>query len=292
MPRRSEEVTLGAEVLREWRLPVPEGGKSARGSALVIGGAATNPGAVLLAGVAALRAGAGVLQMAVARSAAAALSIAVPEARVVGLAETGTGSVAGELDDGLAGMVSEAAVVLVGPGLDDVEHTHTLLRRVIASARPGGAVVLDAYALGALSREPELLRDRGGPAVLTPNGAEAGILLGEDPAEDADDGELAARVADRYGAVVCLSGRVAAPDGGRWRERNGHPGLGTSGSGDVLAGIVAGLISRGASAEQAACWGSYAHAVAGQRLVPRYGRLGLLARELVDQVPATIAELQ
>ena len=86
-----------------------------------------------------------------------------------------------------------------------------------------------------------------------------------------------------------LYGRVAAPGGGAWRDENADVGLGTSGSGDVLAGIMAGLLARGAEPAQAACWGTYVHAMAGQRLVPRMGRTGYLARELVDEVAPTIA---
>ena len=93
----------------------------------------------------------------------------------------------------------------------------------------------------------------------------------------------------RYEAVVSLYGHVAAPDGRGWREESGDAGLGTSGSGDVLAGLLAGLLSRGADPAQAACWGSFAHSVSGQRLIPRYGRIGFLARELLDEIPRTLA---
>lgn len=99
----------------------------------------------------------------------------------------------------------------------------------------------------------------------------------------------AAGIAVRYGAVTSLYGHIAAPDGRAWREETGDVGLGTSGSGDVRAGIVAGLLSRGAEPAQAACWAAYAHAASGQRLGPRFGRIGFLARELLDEVPYTLA---
>jgi NAD(P)H-hydrate repair Nnr-like enzyme with NAD(P)H-hydrate dehydratase domain len=89
--------------------------------------------------------------------------------------------------------------------------------------------------------------------------------------------------------VVSLYGHIAAPDGRSWREESADAGLGTSGSGDVRAGIVAGLLGRGAEPAQAACWGAYVHAISGQRLAPRHGRTGFLARELVDEVAATLA---
>ncbi|MFD6696147.1 NAD(P)H-hydrate dehydratase [Micromonospora aurantiaca (nom. illeg.)] len=285
MPSRSDVITPA--LLRDWALPVPTGGKEARGTVLVVGGSRFTPGAVLLAGVAALRAGAGVLQLAAAESTAASLSIQVPEALVIGLPETGDGAVRGDPGDLLRGLVAEADVVAVGPGLTDIEATGELLRLVLDAAGRETALVLDAYALGALSHAPELLAGSGRKAVLTPNLTEARHLLGRDPGDDLD--AEAVELAGRYDAVVSLYGHIATPDGRAWREESGDAGLGTSGSGDVRAGLLAGLLSRGAGPAQAACWAAFAHAVSGQRLVPRYGRIGFLARELLDEIPYTIA---
>ncbi|MFF5078682.1 NAD(P)H-hydrate dehydratase [Actinoplanes sp. NPDC000266] len=270
MPQR----VITPKVLREWPLPDPQGGKESRGTVLVVGGSKFTPGAVLLAGVAALRAGAGRLQLAVAEETTIALSIAVPEAKVVGLPGTG-----------LAG---EADVIALGPGLDDIDETTTLMREVLGEARPETAVVLDAYALGALSKDAGLLPSPE-RAVLTPNMVEAEHLLGRSPGDD--PAAASVELAEKYGAVVSLYGHIAAPDGRRWVEESGDVGLGTSGSGDARAGIVAGLLARGADPAQAACWAAYVHSVSGQRLTPRHGRTGFLARELVDEVAHTIATL-
>ncbi len=276
MPSRSEEVLITPRLLRDWPLPDPRGDKESRGTVLVVGGSQFNPGAVLLAGVAALRAGAGRLQLAVAGESAVPLSIAVPEAKVVGLSGAG---------DEVLELARKADVVALGPGLDDIEQTAELMRSVLGAAGPDTAVVLDAYALGALSKDAGLLGQRR--AVLTPNVTEAEILLGRDPGDDLAAAAL--ELARRHQAVVSLYGHIAAPDGRQWREESGDAGLGTSGSGDVRAGIVAGLLGRGADPAQAACWAAFAHAVSGQRLAPRYGRIGFLARELVDEVAFTIA---
>lgn len=289
MPSPCEPRVITPRLLRDWPLPVPEGGKDARGTVLVIGGSRFTPGAVLLAGVAALRAGAGVLQLAVSESTAAALSIQVPEALVIGLPETPDGSVAGQPPDRLVDLVARAGVIAIGPGLDNVDETQTLLRNVLDVAAPETAVVLDAYALGALSRDPDLLVNRPQPVVLTPNLVEAHYLLGREPGEDLI--AAATLLADRYAAVVSLYGHIATPGGQTWREESADTGLGTSGSGDVRAGIVAGLLSCGADGAQAACWGAYAHAASGQGLAPRFGRIGFLARELLDEVPHTLAGL-
>jgi len=272
------ERVITPRLLRDWPLPDPQGGKEGRGTVLVMGGSRSTPGAVLLAGVAALRAGAGRLQLAAESSTVSALSIAVPEAKVVGLA-----GVADELHQ----LAADADVVALGPGLDDIDVAAGLLHLVLDATGKDTAIVLDAYALGALSKEPDLLAGRGGRVVLTPNVTEAAHLLGREPGDDL--AAEAAVLAQRYQATVTLFGHIAVPDGRCWREESGDVGLGTSGSGDVRAGIVAGLLGRGAEPAQAACWGAFAHAVSGQRLAPRYGRTGFLARELVDEVAYTIA---
>src|SRR4051812_2919639 len=160
------EFVITPRLLREWPLPDPEGDKESRGTVLVVGGSRFNPGAVLLAGVAALRAGAGRLQLAGAEETAVALSIAVPEAKVVGLPRPDQ-----PLPDEVLELAREADVVALGPGLDDVDHAAVLMRAVLGAADVGAGVVLDAYALGALSKDAGLLRQRR--AVLTPNVTEA-----------------------------------------------------------------------------------------------------------------------
>lgn len=288
MPRS----TITPSLLRDWPLPASTAGKGSRGTVLIVGGSRSTPGAVLLAGIAALRAGAGRLQLAVTASTATALSIAVPEAAVLGLPETGAGGVSRDLPKELLDRAGDATAVAVGPGLDDVEETAALLEVLCDALSPDAGLVVDAYALGALSRRPDLLKGRSFRTVLTPNVVEAGYLLGRPVDEPVEDLPAAAHaIAERYGAVVSLYGQVAAPDGRHWSEESGDTGLGTSGSGDVLAGATAGLLARGAEPAQAACWATWAHAVSGQRLAPRHGRTGFLARELLEEIAYTLGTI-
>ena len=102
---------------------------------------------------------------------------------------------------------------------------------------------------------------------------------------------LAQRFAKRWGAVVALKGPqtcIACPQASCWRHVASCPGLATSGSGDVLAGIVAGLAARGATPEQAAVWGVFIHARAGEQLAREVGEVGFLARELPAKVPGVM----
>jgi ADP-dependent NAD(P)H-hydrate dehydratase len=275
-------------LLRGWNLSQEASSKEDRGTVLVIGGARRTPGAAMLTGLAALRVGAGRLTMAVAESTAVAVAVAVPESGVVGLPETGAGAVRGSGASLLEKDLASASVVVVGPGLDDAEEAAALLQGIAPLLNPDAALVLDAYALGVLPGLPDLCREWGGRMVLTPNPAEAARLLDRD---SVDMGAAVTEVAATYNAVVSGQGLVAAPDGRSWEIPAGNPGLGTSGSGDVLAGVTGGLLARNADPAQAACWGTYLHATAGDRLSASMGPMSFLARELLAAMPPILAEL-
>jgi hydroxyethylthiazole kinase-like uncharacterized protein yjeF len=274
-------------LLRQWPMPDPGSSKYGRGQVLVVGGAARTPGSVLLAGEAALRVGGGHLQLAVAESVAAALAVAVPEAGVLAMAQTASGSVRGSAADRLSDAGS-ADVVVIGPGLDDADEAADLLTTLVPMLGDEATVLLDAYALGVLPGLDDVQHRLRGRLVLTPNSEEMRRLLGDEPGDTTGG---AAQIADKYDAVVTSSGYVAGPDGRCWQMSTGHTGLGTSGSGDVLAGTVAGLLARGADLDQAACWGTHLHAASGDRLAARQGPLGFLARDLLGELPLLLVEL-
>jgi ADP-dependent NAD(P)H-hydrate dehydratase len=293
MTSTPEQVTPA--VLREWPLPDPGESKHSRGHVVVIGGAVSTPGAVLLAGVASLRVGAGVLAMAVPEPVATALAIAVPEAAVIGWSEPADHALSGTDRHRLERLLGQANAVVLGPGLHGVEPARTLVAAVAHALPAHVPIVIDAYALGVLPDLPAHAAQLAGRAVLTPNQNEAGYLLDVDAAEvgdTADPTEIARAIAERWQAVVSFQGAVARPDGWCHSVSAGHPGLGTSGSGDVLAGAIGGLLARGADPAQAACWGTYVHAAAGDRLAAQVGRLGFLAREILEHLPLVLTEVQ
>jgi hydroxyethylthiazole kinase-like uncharacterized protein yjeF len=269
------------QLLRGWPLPTPDdsGTKHDRGTVLVVGGAASTPGAVLLAGLAALRVGAGRLQVATVEATAVALGVTLPEAMVVGLAPA-------DLAAGLLERSDDDTTVVLGPGLLSEDETLELLKAALPELRCRG-LVLDAVALIALAGNAELLGGRDN-VLLTPNDGELAALL---DGADLSGLDATVKVAADYGAVVSTRGWVVTPDGKAWRDEAGGVGLGTSGSGDVLAGVVGGLLARGAAPAQAGVWGQYAHAAAGDRLAARLGRMGFLARELLDELPPVLTSL-
>jgi hydroxyethylthiazole kinase-like uncharacterized protein yjeF len=278
-------------LLRGWPLPEPHGSKYGRGQVLVVGGARATPGAAMLAGLAALRVGGGRLSLAVARSVAPAVAVAVPEAGVRGLEEDDDGDVTGTDAGVLAKDAGRADVVLLGPGLGEPSGTLALLRGLVPHVPPEVPVVLDAFALGVLSDAPEDVLDAlRGRLVLTPNLVELARLLGREEIEDDDAADAVVEAAGRFDAVVCGHGFVSAGDR-LWRKTTGHTGLGTSGSGDVMGGALAGLVARGADPAQAAVWAMHLHAAAGDSLTARVGKVGFLARELLDELPHRLHEL-
>jgi ADP-dependent NAD(P)H-hydrate dehydratase len=291
----SRPAAVAPALLRRWALPRPDaqGDKESRGRVLVVGGAPSLPGAVVLAATAALRAGAGKLQIATCRSIATAVGIAVPESLVVALPETRAGAIAAGGARVLRDHAAHTQALLVGPGLtgDPGALLAALVRRVT-----GATVVVDAGALAPLGRRRTLLHPLAGRAVVTPHAAEMAALLGLDVGEvEADAPAVARRAARELRAVVALKGPttvVAAPDGRAWAYDGGDVGLATSGSGDTLAGVVAGLAARGCEPAQAAVWAVYTHGAAGNALARRVGRVGFLARELLAEVPRVLQRLQ
>jgi hydroxyethylthiazole kinase-like uncharacterized protein yjeF len=294
MSRPQPDPTLVTpQILRNWRLPEPTGGKESRGSILVVGGSTETLGAVTLAAEAALRSGAGKLQVVVPSKVAPHVSIALPEALVRGVPSTEAGAICGSSTELFLDLAQRASAVLVGPGMADEKETRQLVEALLPELE--GPVVLDALGLAAVTEDPSCLHRLGHRVVLTPNPTELAIALHVEPDELAEDpAGGAGRLAEQAHATVGLGGAtswVAAPDGRVWQDESGGAGLGVSGSGDVRAGVVAGLLARGAEPEQAAVWASYLHGRAGERLAATVGRLGFLARELPPEIPRVMAEV-
>jgi hydroxyethylthiazole kinase-like uncharacterized protein yjeF len=261
---------------------------------LVVGGSRYTPGAVLLAGVAALRAGAGKLQVATGERNAPHVAAAIPEARVFALPETKAGRLARPAVRVLEDHLGKAQAVCVGPGMIEDSSVVSFVKETI-KLRGEARVVLDAGGVACLAGGLELLHTAAGRAVVTPNAEELAEIYGAGKREISDAPlEAARRAAADFRAVVALKGRetfIASPDGRVFVNRAGSVGLATSGSGDVLAGVVAGLLARGAEPFDAAAWGVYLHALAGEAVAARVGPLGFLARELSPEIPRLMAEL-
>jgi len=287
----SHAIDVTTELLQQWPLPQPtEGGdKEDRGRVLIIGGSREMPGAVILAAMASLRAGAGKLTVATGASVAQLVAQALPEARVIGLQETSEGGIRNEE---VARLPQEAHAVVVGPGMQDEQAAARFAADVIERFEDA-CIVLDAFAMSTLKGRKQHFEKRA--IIATPHAGEMAHLTDlSKEAIRADPSEIACQYSRTWNVVLALKGAttfIAEPAGELWRHQGGSVGLGTSGSGDVLAGVIAGLAARGAAAAQASVWGVSLHARAGRALATRLGSLGFLAREIPAEIPRLMQEL-
>ncbi len=287
-PRAPRVLTIDDRRLRAWPLPTlaDDADKEARGRLLLVAGSAPMPGAAMLAAEAALRAGVGKVQLATDRAVTGLVAAALPELYVVALPR------AGVRRDGerLIRLASACDALGIGPGMAEGAALRALLRRLLVDRRLARvAMVIDAAALIELAalRADGALPER--PLVLTPHAGEAAAMLGRTKASILADPRAAALAcARRFAAVAMIKGAdtwIAAPDGALYRCSSGCVGLATAGSGDVLAGIIGGLLARGATPIQAAAWGAHVHGRCGEALARRVGAIGFLARELAGEIP-------
>ncbi len=281
-------IEITPQLLQAWPLPQPdaEGDKESRGRVLVVAGSREIPGAAVLAATAALRAGAGKLQIAAPASVAAAIAMAVPEARVIAMPETPAGGFAASGIDLLAESAQQAHAVLAGPGMMGAQASCDFVR-VLMRHCTNCTLVLDALAMDALQGSGPVAQ----PLIVTPHAGEMAHLTGDTKESIQDDPQgTARRAAEHWNCTAVLKGASSfiACAQGIWVHRAGTPGLATSGSGDVLAGIIAGLATRGATPHQAAAWGVALHARAGANLAQRMGPVGYLARELAAELPGLL----
>ena len=274
-------------LLANWPLPSLEEGKAKRGQALIIAGGVEMPGGAVLTGTAALRAGAGVVQVATAESAVLAVATAVPELYVVGIAsddEHRQGSLRTVVE-----LAKLADVVLIGPGLRDEEIIRSLLPELLMMDHLN-ALVIDAKAIAVAA---EFLPAKGklhGKTILTPHAGEMEDIAKASKEETEQDPlRLVREVAGKLGSVILLKQGpkvlICAADGAAYLNDGGNVGLDTAGSGDVLAGVLAGLCARGVEPLQAAVYGASALARAGEKLAQAIGPVGYLARELLPEIP-------
>lgn len=271
----------------------PDAHKGTFGHVLIVAGSRGKTGAALLAAGAAARAGAGLTTLAAAGSLLVVLEGRVREVMSEPLPEEPEGAPA--VGDGVAvdRLLAGRAAVVCGPGLGQTAGARALVHRIVRQAR--APLVLDADGLNAIAGTT-LLRERPGPTVVTPHPGEMARLLGRPTAEvQADRIATARRFATAHGVVTVLKGArtvIAAPDGAAAISPTGNPGMGSGGMGDVLAGIVGGLLAQGLDPMAASCLAVFAHGAAADGVAARRGEVGLLAGDLLDELPPTIARLQ
>ena len=267
--------------------PVVDGDKETKGRILVIAGSREVPGAALLTATAAMRAGAGKLKIATGESVAREIGVAMPEAMVLGLPEDGEGALASGAAGSLAEQAAEVDAIVAGPGLKESESCKRVADALLASE---ARIALDAALLRCL--EPLPAHEHSPDPILLPHSGELASLLDcDEETIERDPIGCGRRAAELYRSIVLVKGvisHIVTPGGDFWCYEGGAPGLGVSGSGDVLAGIVGGLLARGAEPVNALLWAVWLHGEAGAKLAKKVGPIGFLAREIADEIPALL----
>ena len=280
---------LTRSALKQFPLPrVIDGDKETKGRILIIAGCRELAGAALLVARSAMRAGAGKLRMITVDAVAIGTSLAMPEAMVLGLEEARDGGFTRKAIRRIGEEADRSDVVVAGPGMANSASCGQLAEVLLRSE---ASVVLDAALLHGL--EPVGPKHRRGPTpVLLPHAGELASLLGCDESEiESDPVGSGMRAAELHRAIVLVKGvtsHVVTPNGRAWTYKGGAPGLGVSGSGDTLAGIVGGLMARGADPLTALLWAVLLHGEAGEALAAKVGLIGFLAREIPDEIPALL----
>lgn len=267
--------------------------KGSYGRAFIISGSAGMTGSGRLACTAALRTGAGLVYAGVPESLSGIYSSAMTEPVIIPLPDSGKGYLSEDSAAKITERMGGMDVVAIGPGLSSAEGVKQLVEKVITECT--APMVMDADALNVISGNTEILKRLKNGAVITPHPGEMARLTGLSVSDVQKDRiGTAGRFASEYGVVTVLKGSrtvVALPDGRIFINPTGNPGMATAGTGDVLTGVITGLIAQGVSAGEAAVAGVYIHGLAGDLAADSMGMHGILAGDVARHLPYAIKEL-
>jgi NAD(P)H-hydrate epimerase len=272
----------------------PAAHKGTFGHVLVIAGSVGKTGAAALAGQGAQRVGAGLVTLAVPESLNDILEVKLTEVMTEPVPETEARTIGREALDRLLHLAADKQAVAIGPGLGTHPSTQKLIHELLPALRI--PIVLDADGINALAGQADVLKRAAAPLVLTPHPGELSRLLGV-PRDEVLKRRiaLAREVAGRFNVTVVLKMArtvVASPAGDAAIVPTGNPGMATGGTGDVLTGLIAGLLAQGVAPGLAAQAGAYIHGMAGDLAAERLGQEAMLAGDLLERVPEAIQRLK
>jgi NAD(P)H-hydrate epimerase len=271
--------------------------KGSFGHVMVVGGSLGKAGAAAMAGISVLRSGAGLATVATPRSVLGTVAEFHPEVMTEPLHETDAGTISmraleyGHIDQ----LVKGKTVLAIGPGISRNPETSEFVRTVMEKyALP---IVLDADGLNAFEGVTEKLKGKRAPLVITPHPGEMGRLLGISAAEvQRDRLNVARNFAREHEVIVVLKGHrtlIAQPDGEVWVNTTGNPGMATGGTGDILTGMIAGMIAQHAGEViKAVIAAVYLHGMAGDIARETMGEQSLVATDLVEALPEAMRRVR
>ena len=277
-------------------LPVrqPAGHKGTFGHTLAIAGSQGMTGAAILCARGALRAGAGLVTLALPETIAPVIQAAVPEATTLPLPDWEGRLVDPDVLERLGPTMEQTDVLAIGPGLSRDPGTMKLVRRIIEDF--AGTLVIDADAIHAFVDHTDLFAELAGRAVLTPHPGEFAAMMGSTARDvDANRLECVEEFVSRHSLALVLKGRptvIGLPDGRMVINPTGNTGLATGGAGDVLTGLMAGLISGGSSLNDAAVASPFIHGLAADQWASQYSERSLTPSDVLDELPLILKDLE
>lgn len=289
-PKLPVDLVEGEEVRAALPPRDPDAHKGTYGHVLVLSGSPGKTGAAALTSLGALRVGAGLVTLALPEGLNDLMETKLTEVMTAGLPETEERTVAFEARDPLVGLMEGKSVLALGPGLSIHPETARLVAALVQSAKI--PLVIDADGITALARQPEVLSRASVPVILTPHPGELSRLLMV-PKEEviAKRIPIAQKVTSTYNVHLVLKGArtlIAEPGGAVHVNPTGNPGMASGGVGDVLTGMIAGLVSQGLSPAVAAVVGVYLHGLAGDLACQQLGPEAMIATDLMDRLPDAI----
>jgi NAD(P)H-hydrate epimerase len=270
---------------------LPESHKGTYGHVCILAGSPGKTGAAALASQAAMRTGAGLVTLGIPQQLNPILEAKLTEVMTEPLPDAGDGYLGLESWPRIQELIAGKSVIALGPGLAVRTETARLVHKIVAAAR--APLIIDADGLNAIAQDAAFLKGLSVPAVLTPHPGEMARLAGiSTQAVQEDRPGQASAFAVRHGVIVVLKGSrtiIAEPDGTISINPTGNPGMASGGMGDVLTGIIAGLLSQGLSASAAARLGVFVHGLLGDRIAREQGPVGIMATDLLAGIPAALS---
>lgn len=262
------------------------------GHVFILAGSRGLTGAAALCAQACMRSGAGLATLGIPASLNAVMEIKLTEVMTCPLPETKAGTLSLKAKPTLLKKINDSDVAVMGPGLSVNAETKSLIRQILVKI--GRPMVLDADALNALAGNTAILKKIKAPYIVTPHPGEMARLIGKDASYIKKNRLIVAKkFSNYYNAVVVLkgAGTIVADSGnkaGYYVNKTGNPGMATAGSGDVLTGIIAGLLAQGLKVFEAAKLAVYVHGLAGDLAVKEKGEAGLIASDILEKIPEAI----
>ena len=279
----------------EMRKLLPERRRDAHkgdcGRIFILGGCAGMTGAVCLSAMGSLRSGAGLVTVGTAESERGIVACKLTEAMTMGF-ESVSGHIIGSDREKILGFAEKSDVLVLGPGMGRESGTRELICWLVENVKT--KIVLDADGLNAVSMNIDILKGRKGETILTPHEGEMSLLCGKSVEEIRVNREkTAVDFAKEYGVTLILKGKNTVVTNGTevFINITGNPGMATGGSGDVLSGVIGSLLGQGMTTYDASVLGTYIHGRAGDMAKSDKGEMGLIASDIVYNLPYAIKEL-